>query len=924
MGKVWNISGSFFGSSNLIPENATFTKLEVLPTSLDTYYNGELFRQDLTFFQATFTSDEGEETKISLPSSEVHPKNFDPNVPFSNTLDREYQTVLQFEWTYKPDGDEGEGQYRDCSFTVTIWPEKFTVKKVEVIVPPNKTVYYDGEIFDEEGMVVQATSKEGDTKQINYCGDDTLNCNNASDCYWYSRTPLRSNDSETTEVIFNYCVSADAEHPNGYIAQFTYPVTVYQDERKAQLRVTYDKDTTKQVYYSGTTFNKTGIKVEAKYPRDDESVFDQNNVTTQCKIYVQEFPDGVLQYNDSNLGYLNVVVEYYDSTTKLTTTEVIPNIVFVYEVDAIYVSNSSQIEFYVGNNFSSSYATLRVEYKPASLPVDSYQNFKMSNDYSWATSQYIDSSGKFLKSGDQVQIGIRYSDKEDPKSPKTVYTTTHIVKVMKQVYELKVPEYTGDETYEMGTDGIKILRYLGITSGTSLSQGYEDIFVNGAWNYGTPSNIDRYYTASSSQYQYEIGVRGKLEDDTYTYVWDDGYNTPANEVKYVSVSLKILVSQIVNLNASADTTSLVAPNSGHSGSSSTRVSVGTGGQGLPDSTTFRASESSSYLSVSPSSVTDYSADFTVSATSNSSYSGTKSGTVTFKADSITQDDGWRKLTTTFNSDSVSFSIKYKDPWEWTSSTYSSLTNYSSCNDWWNGFSSNITTSNASNYEGRKVRVFFGSNSSSYIDFYYTNYVSGLMFFRSVNKVSMTTYGASSGRFTENTSTSLVNQWSGGSTNPQIACKTLQSNGQSYCRNWYSLAETPSKYYGISTNIASSSTSCTAYTSYKIWLPSYRELFGAPSSNDASIIRECTDSFYAYSSCLSGYSTSGSFWIRNGSYAATSGVNQQRVATYYSTSALNSNGKTYHVARVGLPDQSTSTPGSGIYLAFCIGIGGAVG
>lgn len=667
MGKVWNISGSFFGSSNLIPENATFTKLEVLPTSLDTYYNGELFRQDLTFFQATFTSDEGEETKISLPSSEVHPKNFDPNVPFSNTLDREYQTVLQFEWTYKPDGDEGEGQYRDCSFTVTIWPEKFTVKKVEVIVPPNKTVYYDGEVFDEEGMVVQATSEEGDTKQINYCGDDTTNCNNASDCYWYSRNPLRSNDSETTEVIFNYCVPADAEHPNGYVAQFTYPVTVYQDERKAQLRVTYDKDTTKQIYYSGTTFNKTGIKVEAKYPRDDESVFDQNNVTTQCNIYVQEFPNGVLQYNDSNLGYLNVAVEYYDPTTKLTTTEVIPNIVFVYEVDAIYVSNSSQIEFYVGNNFSSSYATLRVEYKPASLPVDSYQSFKMSNDYSWATSDYIDSSGKFLKSGDQVQIGIRYSDKEDPKSPKTVYSTTHVVKVMKQVYKLKVPEYTGETTYNTGTDGIKILRYLGVTSGTSLSQGYEDISVNGAWNYNTPSKIDRYFTASSSQYQYEIGVRGKLEDDTYSYIWDDGYNTPANEVKYVSVSLKILVSQTVNLNASADTTSLVAPNSGHSGSSSTRVSVDTGGQGLPDSTTFRASESSSYLSVSPSSVTDYSADFTVSATSNSSYSGTKSGTVTFRADSITQDDDWRKLTTTFNSDSISFSVRYKDPWDWNDS-----------------------------------------------------------------------------------------------------------------------------------------------------------------------------------------------------------------------------------------------------------------
>ena len=784
MGKVWNISGSFFGSSNLIPENATFTKLEVLPTSLDTYYNGELFRQDLTFFQATFTSDEGEETKISLPSSEVHPKNFDPNVPFSNTLDREYQTVLQFEWTYKPDGDEGEGQYRDCSFTVTIWPEKFTVKKVEVIVPPNKTVYYDGEIFDEEGMVVQATSEEGDTKQINYCGDDTLNCNNASDCYWYSRTPLRSNDSETTEVIFNYCVPADAEHPNGYIAQFTYPVTVYQDERKAQLRVTYDKDTTKQVYYSGTTFNKTGIKVEAKYPRDDESVFDQNNITTQCKIYVQEFPDGVLQYNDSNLGYLNVVVEYYDSTTKLTTTEVIPNIVFVYEVDAIYVSNSSQIEFYVGNNFSSSYATLRVEYKPASLPVDSYQNFKMSNDYSWATSQYIDSSGKFLKSGDQVQIGIRYSDKEDPKSPKTVYTTTHIVKVMKQVYELKVPEYTGDETYEMGTDGIKILRYLGITSGTSLSQGYEDISVNGAWNYGTPSNIDRYYTASSSQYQYEIGVRGKLEDDTYTYVWDDGYNTPANEVKYVSVSLKILVSQTVNLNASADTTSLVSSDSGYEGSSSTSVSVDTGGQGIPAPTTFRASESSNYLSVSPSYIEeDYSGDFTVSVTSNSNYSGSKNGSVTFRADSITQDDGWRQLTTIFNSDTVNFSIRYKDPWDWNDSVTAK---------WFTGLGDN----NPSSYLGEEKT--FGSYTWTLVK------VSG-------NQATFACIDRS-GRFGE--SYDDWSDWSTGALTIQEGCHSMYNTMNSATKN----AIVPQQRYAyntVSSSTASRSMSIFPFTAEEI-------------------------------------------------------------------------------------------------------------
>ena len=74
-------------------------------------------------------------------------------------------------------------------------------------------------------------------------------------------------------MVFNYCVPADAEHPNGYIAQFTYPITVYQDERKAQLRVTYDSDTTRRLYYSGETLNTSGIKVEKKYPRDDDSAY---------------------------------------------------------------------------------------------------------------------------------------------------------------------------------------------------------------------------------------------------------------------------------------------------------------------------------------------------------------------------------------------------------------------------------------------------------------------------------------------------------------------------------------------------------------------------------------------------------------------------------------------------------------------------
>lgn len=788
MSKVWNIVGSFIGGSNLIPENATFTKLEVLPQSLDTYYNGETFRWDLTFFQATFASDEGEVTKITIPSKEVKAKNFVPEVPFTNTLDHEITRHLEFEWTYIPAGadkdDPLQHQTKDCPFEITIWPEKFTVKTVEVIVPPSKTIYYDGETFNHAGMVVQATSEEGDTKNIEYCG--SASCSEDRDCYYYNTTPLHAGDSETVDVLFTYCVPADGDHPNGYIAQFTYPVTVYRDERKAQLKVTYDADTTVRKYYSGEKFNSEGIKVQKKYPRDDESAYDDpnNTVTSQCRIYVQEFPNGVLQYNDSNGGYLNVVVEYYDPITKLTTTEVVPNIVFVYEVAQVQVAYARKKEFYIGDPFDSSLATLRVDYKPSSLPLDDYSGYIMSNDYSWTRTEYIDSTGKFLKAGQNIELQLNYYDENDPKSPKTVHSTTYLVNVMKQVFKLKVPEYTGDETYEMGTDGVKILRYLGVTSGTSLSQGYQDISVNGTWNYGTPSKIDKYYTASSSQYQYEIGVRGKLEDDTYSYVWDDGYNTPGNEVKYVQVNLKILVSQTVSLSASADTTSLVSSDSGYEGSSSTSVSVDTGGQGIPSPTTFRASESSNYLSVSPSYIEeDYSGDFTVSVTSNSNYSGTKNGSVTFKADSITQDDGWRELTTTFNSDTVNFSIKYKDPWDWNDSVTAK---------WFTGLGSN----NPSSYLGEEKT--FGSYTWTLVK------VSG----------SQATFACidKSGRFGE--SYDDWGDWSTGALTIQEGCHSMYKTMNSATQN----AIVPQQRYAyntVSSSTASRSMSIFPFTAEEI-------------------------------------------------------------------------------------------------------------
>lgn len=646
MSKVWNIVGSFVGASNLIPENATFTKLEVLPQSLDTYYNGETFRQDLTFFQATFTSEEGEETKITIPSKDVKPKNFVPEVPFTNTLDREITRHLEFEWTYVPVNEPSQTQTKDCSFEITIWPEKFTVKTVEVIVPPSKTIYYDGETFNHAGMAVQVTSEEGDTKSVEYCG--SASCSEDRDCYYYNKTPLHAGDSETVNVLFYYCVPADAEHPNGYIAQFTYPVTVYRDERKAQLKVTYDAETTVRKYYSGEKFNSEGIKVQKKYPRDDESAYDDpnNNVTTQCKISVQEFPDGTLQYNDSNKGYLNIVVEYYDPITKLTTTEVVPNIVFVYEVDQIQVHSYTKNEFYVGETFNTSMITLRVDYKPSSLPLSDYNGYIMTNDYSWTVTRFINSAGKFLEAGQDKELELNYYDKNDPKNPadKTRHSTKFSINILKSIKKLDIPMYTGETEYS-DQYGIKILRYLGITSGTSFKDdGYEDISVNGIWNYNNPTQIDRLFTATEEENQYEIGVKIKAEDDTYIYQWEDG--SESSVVKSVNVTLK----RAYSFSFGSSSLHLTGENT----SASTRLTL-TAGLGL--NADISLSGLTSYLSCSPTSA-DSSTTIYVNVDDVPSSDYSSSTTLRASLDSVPD------YLTGPTQDTVRVYFDYEVPWSW--------------------------------------------------------------------------------------------------------------------------------------------------------------------------------------------------------------------------------------------------------------------
>lgn len=847
MSKVWNIVGSFIGGSNLIPENATFTKLEVLPQSLDTYYNGETFRQDLTFFQATFTSDEGE-VKITIPSKDVKPKNFVPEVPFTNTLDHEITRHLEFEWTYIPVGadkdDPSQHQTKDCSFEITIWPERFTVKTVEVIVPPSKTIYYDGETFNHAGMVVQATSEEGDTKNIEYCG--SAGCSEDRDCYYYNTSPLHAGDSETVDILFTYCIPADGDHPNGYIAQFTYPVTVYRDERKAQLKVTYDADTTVRKYYSGEKFNSEGIKVQKKYPRDDESAYDDpnNTVTSQCRIYVQEFPNGVLQYNDSNGGYLNVVVEYYDSVTKLTTTEVVPNIVFVYEVAQVQVAYSRKNEFYVGESFDSSLATLRVDYKPSSLPLDDYSGYIMSNDYSWTRTEYIDSVGKFLKAGQNIVLQLNYYDKKDPKNPKTRHEAGFSVNILKEKRELSLPKYTGETEYS-GTQGIKILRNLNITSDTSLANGYEDISVNGSWGYGTPQYIDSYFTATSNRYKYTIGVKIKAEDDTYTYQWEDG--SPASVTKTINITLK----REYSFGFDSSSLSLTGENT----STSTELTL-TSGLGLNASISLTGL--TAYLSCSPTSA---SSSTTVSVKVDSvpfqDYSDSTTLKATLDSDSIPD------YLTGPTKDTVTVYFNYKIPFSWDASTAATST-------WWKQLANALKTGfvEPSNLLGNTKKVSYNNYS---LNIKVADQTDSKLTFCTTVPVGADMMGGSFA-FHTSTSTSITSAWSNGTCNIQKRAASFLTN---FAKVPSSYIQSETKKFYIKSGNASS-TCISGSRSMDCWPCSLAEL--GLSSYDTFDNAPCTDGGTAFdsppSASASGYYT---VWVRNGSYSSD---NPGHVVCYY--------------------------------------------
>lgn len=161
-------------------------------------------------------------------------------------------------------------EYEDKTANQEITVEKNSVVSIRVKTPPNKTEYFEGENFDKTGIIIEATYKNGDTKEVTD----------------YTITNGEKIKAEQTDVIIEY---------EGKTT--TQPITVKQSDVASIIIKTPPE---KKEYYEGEDFDKTGMVVEATY---------KDNTTQELDEYT------VLDGENLKLGQTNVTINFEGKET---------------------------------------------------------------------------------------------------------------------------------------------------------------------------------------------------------------------------------------------------------------------------------------------------------------------------------------------------------------------------------------------------------------------------------------------------------------------------------------------------------------------------------------------------------------------------------------------------------------------------------
>lgn len=165
--------------------------------------------------------------------------------------------------------------YEDKSIEQTISVQKNSVVELKIKTPPTKTEYKEGQNFDKTGMIIEATFKDGTTREIS---DYTIeNGNN-----------LKANQTQIT-------ISYEEK-------KIEQPITVTPNPLM-EIRVTKAPNKTK--YVVGQNFDKTGMIVKGTY---------QDETTQEILDYEIENGTNLIKGQDS------VTIKYEGKTTTQSIT----------------------------------------------------------------------------------------------------------------------------------------------------------------------------------------------------------------------------------------------------------------------------------------------------------------------------------------------------------------------------------------------------------------------------------------------------------------------------------------------------------------------------------------------------------------------------------------------------------------------------
>ena len=161
-----------------------------------------------------------------------------------------------------------------------------TLSKIEITTPPTKTAYTEGEKFDKTGMKVIATYSDETTKEVTD----------------YTYTPAGELKTTDTAITVSY---KEGEKT----VEAKYTITVKAKPPVAQKTLESIKVTTaptKTAYTEGEKFDKTGMKVIAKY---------SDGTTKEIKNYAYT-PAGELKTTDKT-----ITVSYTENEVTKTATQ---------------------------------------------------------------------------------------------------------------------------------------------------------------------------------------------------------------------------------------------------------------------------------------------------------------------------------------------------------------------------------------------------------------------------------------------------------------------------------------------------------------------------------------------------------------------------------------------------------------------------